>query len=254
MEKEIILRASGLCKSFASNHRQNHVLDNIDIEIYRGDFTVIMGASGSGKSTLLYCLSGMDSATSGEIFYGQQPIHHLKEKQMAKLRAEAFGFVFQQMHLVSNLSLLENVLISGYLSSKMSAQEVHENALALLAKMHVAEAKDRLVSQVSGGEAQRAAIARAVIGKPGILFTDEPTGALNRRNTEEVLGLLSELNSDGQSILMVTHDVRAAARANRLLYLEDGKIRGEMPMPPFEQKELKAREAQINAWLSSMEW
>lgn len=252
--KEIILSAKDLCRSFANNGTQNHVLNNVSLELYEGDFTVIMGASGSGKSTLLYALSGMDEFTSGEVSYKGKKFNGCKEREMARLRAEEFGFVFQQIHLVSNLTLLENVTVPGFLDKKKNAADVKKRALHLLEQVNVLKAKDRLPAQVSGGEAQRAAIARAVIGEPGLLFADEPTGALNKGNTEAVLNLLTELNQQGQSILMVTHDVRAALRADRLLYLEDGKICGEMKLPPYVPEEARNRETQINAWLASMEW
>lgn len=252
--KKVILKSEKLCKSFANEGSQNHVLDNVDLEIYEGDFTVIMGSSGSGKSTLLYSLSGMDTPTSGKVYYGDKEITGLSEKNIAKLRSMEFGFVFQQVHLVSNLSLMENILVPGYMDKEKNAARVKEKALELLEAMSIVEAKDRLPAQVSGGEAQRAAIARAVINEPGILFADEPTGALNRKNTEDVLNLLTKINSKGQSICMVTHDVRAALRGTRLVYLEDGKICGEMELPPFNEKDIKNRETQVNAWLSSMHW
>lgn len=252
--KPIIMKSIDLCKSFANNGGQNHVLDMINLEIYDGDFTVIMGSSGAGKSTLLYALSGMDTLTSGEVYYKERAISKLKEKEMASLRASEFGFVFQQAHLVSNLTLLENVTVTGYLDKSKKEKEVKEAAASLLRKMNVEEAMMRLPSQVSGGEAQRAAIARALINKPGIIFADEPTGALNKRNTEEVLRLLTQLNDNGQSILMVTHDIKAAIRATRLLYLEDGRVIGEMPMPPYREEDARGREKQVDAWLSSMEW
>lgn len=252
--KKTILKSEHLCKSFANEGNQNHVLDNVDVEIYEGDFTVIMGSSGSGKSTLLYSLSGMDAPTSGKVFYGNEEITSLSEKRLAKIRSLEFGFIFQQVHLVSNLSLLENVLVSGYMDKEKSASDVKAKAAEFFEQMNIAHAKDRLPSQVSGGEAQRAAIARAVINEPGLLFADEPTGALNRKNTEDVLALLTEINRKGQSILMVTHDVRAALRGNRLLYLEDGKICGEMNLSAFDEKDIKNREIQVNSWLSSMHW
>ncbi len=252
--KKVILKAEKLCKSFANEGIQNHVLDNIDLEVYEGDFTVIMGSSGSGKSTLLYGLSGMDEPTFGKVIYKEQEITGLSEKKMAELRYQEFGFVFQQVHLVSNLSLHENILIPGYLNKSKTKVQVQERANMLLEQMDIKNAKDRLPSQVSGGEAQRAAIARAVIGEPGILFADEPTGALNRRNTQAVLELITTLNKLGQSVLMVTHDVRAALRGNRILYLEDGKICGELTLPDFESEAIKSRETQVNAWLSSMHW
>lgn len=252
--KQTILSANGLCKSFAHNGGQIHVLSHVDFELYEGDFTVIMGASGSGKSTLLYALSGMDRATSGKVIYNGSDIVTMNEKELAKLRHTDFGFIFQQMHLVSNLSLFENIAVPGYLNKKRSAEEVKKRAEHLLKQMGISHIKTHLPSQVSGGEQQRCAIARAVINNPKLLFADEPTGALNRRNTNEVLNLLTELNNQGQSILMVTHDLRAALRATRILYIEDGKKIGELSLPPYDPEEEKSRETQVNAWLSSMEW
>ena len=252
--KNTILSAKGLCKSFAHNGVQQHILQHIDLDIYEGDFTVIMGASGSGKSTLLYSLSGMDRATSGQVIYNGNDLVKAKENVLAELRHTDFGFIFQQMHLISNLTLFENIAVSGYLNKSVSTADVKSAAKALLDKMGLSEVKTHLPSQVSGGEQQRCAIARAVVNKPKLLFADEPTGALNRRNTTEVLNLLTELNNSGQSILMVTHDIRASLRAGRLIYLEDGKIIGELTLPPYDLQEEQSREAQVNAWLSSMEW
>ncbi len=213
-----------------------------------------MGPSGAGKSTLLYALSGMDRITSGEINYQGETISRYSEDQMARLRSREFGFVFQQTHLVSNLTLYENVAVAGYVGKKRPPQEVAERAIALLEQMNVGSAKDRLPAQVSGGEAQRAAIARAMINNPGLLFADEPTGALNKSNSEDVLNLLSQLNQSGQSILMVTHDIRAALRGNRILYLEDGKVLDELNLPVYDAGQIKEREAQVNGWLSALQW
>lgn len=249
-----ILTAEGLCKSFAYNGGQLHILSHIDLQLFKGDFTVVMGASGSGKSTLLYALSGMDRATAGKVMYGEKDLVTAKEAELSRLRQTDFGFIFQQIHLVGNLSLLENVLVCGYLDKSRTAAEINRQALELLERMGISHIKDHLPSKVSGGEQQRCAIARAVINKPKLLFADEPTGALNRRNTVEVLNLLNEINADGQSILMVTHDIKAAIRATRLLYLEDGKITGELSLPPYSREEEKSRETQVNAWLNSLEW
>lgn len=252
--KKVILSAKDLCKSFAHNGGQLHVLSHVNLELYEGDFTVIMGASGSGKSTLLYALSGMDRATAGEVMYQGSDLVKMKEKELAKLRYTDFGFIFQQMHLVSNLSLFENVAVPGYLNKNVSAQEVKNRVDELLEQMSVSHIKTHLPSQVSGGEQQRCAVARAVVNSPKLLFADEPTGALNRKNTIDVLNLLTELNHDGQSVLMVTHDIRATLRANRILYIEDGKIIGELTLPPYQPEEEKSRETQVNAWLTSLEW
>lgn len=249
-----MISATGLCKSYAHNGVQSHILNHVDLELYEGDFTIVMGPSGSGKSTLLYTLSGMDRTTAGQVLYKGDNIAAYPENRLALLRQGDFGFVFQQMHLVSNLTLFENVAVPGYLNKSVSAQEVNARARALLEKMGLSAMMNRLPSQVSGGEQQRAAIARAVISRPGILFADEPTGALNRKNTTEVLDLLTDMNKEGQSLLMVTHDLRAALRATRIVYLEDGRIIGELALPPYSQTNEKSRETQVNAWLSSMKW
>lgn len=252
--KEVLLSARGVRKEFSGKHEKEQVLKNIDVDIYAGDFTVIMGSSGAGKSTLLYALSGMDSITEGEVLYRGTKISGYKERQMAALRSHEFGFVFQQTHLVSNLSLFENVAVAGYLDSVRQPKEVREKAEKLLSRMNVEAAKDRFPSEVSGGEAQRAAIARAMINSPGLLFADEPTGALNKRISGEVLSLLTGLNENGQSILMVTHDIRAAIRGTRVLYLEDGKILAEMTFPAFREADAKRRETELSAWLSALSW
>lgn len=253
MKKRLLL-AEKVKKVFRQGDSVNTVLNETDLEVYEKDFTIIMGSSGSGKSTLLYAMSGMDRISDGKVFYRDIEMSRLKEQQMAKLRAQEFGFVFQQTHLVSNLTLLENILVAGYLSKKESPAEVKKHAERLLHQMNIQDAKNRLPHQVSGGEAQRAAIARAMIGKPGILFADEPTGALNRSNTTEVLNLLTELNRQGQSILMVTHDTRAAIRGNRILYLEDGRIQDELVLSAYSELNERERETVIGQWLTRMHW
>ena len=252
--KKVILSAKGLCKSFSQGGEKTDVLTGLDLDVYEGDFTVIMGASGSGKSTTLYSLSGMDRATGGEVIYGGEDIVKMSEKRLAKLRAEDFGFIFQQMHLVSNLTLFENITVPAYLDKSRTAAETDKRANELMEKMGIAHIKTHLPGRCSGGEQQRCAIARAVINEPKLLFADEPTGALNKRNTTEVLDMLTELNKNGQSILMVTHDARAACRASRIIYIEDGKVIGELSLSPYGSDDEKARETQVNSWLASMEW
>lgn len=252
--KTVLLEGRKIEKSFVQGGRENRVLDKVDVDIYEGDFTIVMGASGAGKSTLLYALSGMDALTGGQVFYRGQEISGYGEKQMARLRAEEFGFVFQQTHLVSNLTLFENVAVAGYVNGREKEASVRQRAQELLEKMHVREAADRLPSRVSGGEAQRAAMARAVMNRPGLLFADEPTGALNKANSEEVLKLMTEVNRDGQSILMVTHDLRAAIRGTRLLYLEDGKVLDELELSPYQEDEGREREEKLRMWLTALQW
>ncbi len=249
-----LLSARGVNKEYPGRQEKEQVLKNINMDIYEGDFTVIMGSSGAGKSTLLYALSGMDSITDGRVLYREKEISSYKEQQMATLRIHEFGFVFQQTNLVSNLSLLENVTVAGYLNAGQDAKTVRKRAEELLKQMHVEKARDRFPSEVSGGEAQRAAIARAMINNPGLLFADEPTGALNKRNSEEVLELLTALNESGQSILMVTHDVRAAIRGTRIIYLEDGETLDEIVFPAYQEADAKKREEKLSDWLSTLSW
>lgn len=252
--KNTVISAKKLCKSFAANGVQNHVLTGIDLDIYEGDLTVVMGASGSGKSTLLYALSGMDRATSGEVIYDGRDLVKLSEKELTLLRRKDFGFVFQKMHLVSNMTMFENVVVPAYLDKSVPAVKTNEKAAELFEAMGINDVREHLPSQCSGGEQQRCAIIRAVISEPAVLFADEPTGALNRRNSVEVLDLLTKLNRKGQTVFMVTHDVRAALRATRIIYIEDGAISGELTLPPYEAEKEKSREEQINSWLSSMHW
>lgn len=252
--KNIILSAKKLSKSFAHNGGQIHILSQIDFDLYQNDFTIIMGTSGSGKSTLLYALSGMDRATAGQVIYNDNNLVTMNENSLAKLRCNDFGFVFQSMHLISNLTIYENIAVAGYLNKNNTSKSTCMRADDLISKMGLDSIKTHLPSQVSGGEQQRCAIARAVINTPKILFADEPTGALNRKNTNDVLDLLTNLNKSGQSILMVTHDIRAALRSTRLLYLDDGKIIGELELPEYKPEDEKRREVQVNAWLNSLEW
>lgn len=246
--KEVIISGKNITKSFG----ENTVLHGINVELYAGDFTVVMGSSGSGKSTLLYVLSGMDRASGGQVVCCGQNITNASEKELSRLRSEDFGFVFQRTHLISNLTLHENIRMAGLIGS-LPEKEADRRTNELIDRMGLSDAKHRLPAQVSGGEAQRAAVARAVINRPSILFADEPTGALNRANSQEVLNVLSALHSSGQSVLLVTHDKEAALRGNRVLYLEDGIITGELELPVYAGKD-KSREEKLSAWLEGLGW
>lgn len=249
-----VIKANKLCKTYANDGVQNHVLSNVDLEIKEGEFVVIMGSSGSGKSTLLYSLSGMTRSTSGEIIYDDKDIAKMNEKELTSLRAGDFGFVFQQMNLIPNLTLLENVTVPGYLNSNKKKSEVDARADELLGRVGIQDVKNHVPSRTSGGQQQRCSIARSLINNPKVLFADEPTGALNRTASVEVLNLFTEFNNEGQTILLVTHDLRTALRASRILYIEDGSIRGELSLSPYKPEEEKAREKQVNSWLASLNW
>lgn len=247
-----MIKAKKLCKSYANDGVQNHVLRNIDMEIKEGEFTVVMGPSGSGKSTLLYCLSVMDKATSGSLYYGGKSLDKLSDSEMAQMRRREFGFVFQQIHLVMDLTLFENIAVPGYLTMKAKAS--HKRANDLLTQLGLDGLGKRLPTQVSGGQAQRAAVARALVNSPKVLFADEPTGSLNSQAGKDILDLLTSLNQEGQTVVMVTHDIKAASRAHRLLYLKDGVIGDEMILPRYDAAQTVGREAQVISWLTSLGW
>jgi putative ABC transport system ATP-binding protein len=248
-----ILVTDKLCKTFSSGGLQQHVLKNLDLEIYEGDFTVIMGPSGAGKSTLLYALSGMDKPTLGGIGFSGREIGNLSNDKLAVFRRDNCGFVFQQMYLLDNMSILDNILICGLLISK-NRKAVVERAKQLLQRLNLDETIWRkFPAQVSGGEAQRAGIARALINSPKIVFADEPTGALNSTYGKAVLDALTEVNEQGQNVVMVTHDMKSARRGNRILYLQDGVIRGECLLGKYVSGS-NERHNKLSAFLTEMGW
>ena len=228
-----ILESKNLCKTYYSNDVEFHALKNVNLEINQGEFVAIMGQSGSGKSTLLYTLSGMDDITGGDVYIKDKQVNNLKPKEITKIRRENIGFIFQGINLVSNLTLKENVVVPGYLTTK-SKNIINERASNLLNKMEIMDQVDKLPSQVSGGQKQRAAIARAMINNPDILFADEPTGALNSSSSNAVLELIKRFNEDGQTIVMVTHDIKSASYANRVIFLKDGRIEGELDLRKYQ--------------------
>ena len=248
-----IISAKNLVKTFSNNGVTQTIIDNLDLEIYENDFTIIMGSSGAGKSTLMYSLSGMDMPTSGSIEFCKEDITKMNADKLAVFRRKNCGFVFQQIYMLDKMSLSDNALTAGLLVNK-SKKEVIKRAKELFKKVNLPETTIRKnVNQVSGGEAQRAGIVRAVINKPMCLFADEPTGALNSENTKAVLDVFTDLNNDGQSIIMVTHDKKSAIRGNRIIYLKDGKICGELRLDRYE-KESEERNTKLDKFLKDMGW
>lgn len=252
--QKVILSTKKLCKTFSSGGNQQHVLKNLDIDLIEGDFTVIMGSSGSGKSTLLYALSGMDKPSLGEINFENKNISKLSNDQLAVFRRNNCGFIFQQVYLLDNMSVLDNALSSGLLVSK-NKRAIVEKAKQLLTQVGLDEiCWNKFPSQLSGGEAQRAGIVRALINNPKIVFADEPTGALNSASSKSVLDILTEINHGGQSIVMVTHDIKTALRGNRILYLRDGVICGELKLEAFSADNNSSRHEKLTAFLAEMGW
>ncbi len=251
--KEILLKTEKLSKSFSNGGSMQHVLKNIDLALYKGDFTVIMGASGAGKSTLLYALSGMDTPTLGTITFGGRVISSLTQDGLAVFRREHCGFVFQQIYLIDGMSVMDNVLSAGLLVGGDKKALVCR-ARELFAAVDISEDTQRkFPAQISGGEAQRVGIVRALINSPEILFADEPTGALNSQTGLDVLDTLTRFNEGGQSVVMVTHDMRSARRGNRILYLRDGVILGECELGRYVHGDAQRHE-KLSAFLQDMGW
>ncbi|MCM1282318.1 MAG: ABC transporter ATP-binding protein [Muribaculaceae bacterium] len=248
-----ILNVKDLCKTFSNESVQQHVLKNLNLTVEEGEFTVIMGNSGSGKSTLLYALSGMDRPTLGSITCCGENISRYSNDQLALFRRRHCGFVFQQNYLNDAMSVLDNVMVCGLLVSKdrkVLAKKAKERLLALGLCENCFH---KFPQQLSGGEQQRVAIVRGMINDPALLFADEPTGALNSQNTEHVLNAFTEMNRRGQSIVMVTHDMRSARRGSRILYLKDGVITGELVLGRYESGDAK-RHGQLKSFLAEMGW
>lgn len=249
----IMLRTSNLSKTFSNGGVMQHVLRNIDLELGEGDFTVIMGASGAGKSTLLYALSGMDKPTLGSVYFGSEDLTALTTDQMAVFRREHCGFVFQQIQLIQSMSALDNVLCAGLLASRRRS-DVIERTRTLFRDVGLSDdIFSKFPAQLSGGEAQRVGIVRALINAPEILFADEPTGALNSQTGIDVLDTLTHFNNEGQTTVMVTHDMRSARRGNRILYLKDGGIIGECNLGPYRHADHRRHE-RLLSFLAEMGW
>lgn len=251
--KEVLIKTNKLCKTFSNGGVQQHVLKNIDLELYKGDFTIIMGASGAGKSTLLYALSGMDTPTLGGIEFGGKMISNLTSDGLAVFRREHCGFVFQQIYLIDGMSAMDNILAAGLLVTD-SKKEVVERANKLLQSVGISkQTQKKFPSQLSGGEAQRVGIVRALINTPEVVFADEPTGALNSQTGKEVLDTFTRFHENGQSVVMVTHDVRSARRGNRILYLRDGIVIGECDLGRYVPGD-QERHEKLTAFLEQMGW
>ena len=251
-----ILEVKDLCKTYIVNKRQNNVLKNVNFNVAEGEMVAIMGPSGSGKSTLLYAVSGMDSVSAGEVKFCEKNIAKLSEKELADLRLDEMGFIFQQMYMLKNLTVLDNIILPAVQSDKNTEtrKETVERANELMRKLGIIDIADNDINEVSGGQLQRACICRSMINKPKVLFADEPTGALNRTSSNEVMEELVKINKEGTTIMMVTHDVKVAAKCSRVLYIVDGNIKGEYISPKDVETKEKDRERLLNSWLLELGW
>lgn len=247
-----VLEARKICKTFDSEAKNRvDVLKNIDVSIEEGEFTAVMGQSGSGKSTLLYSISGMDEITSGEVYLQGKNIANLDAKEVSLMRLTGMGFIFQHSYLLKTLSIKDNIILPGVKAAKKSKKEVIADADHYMRKLEISHIADHDITKVSGGQLQRAAICRALINEPAIIFGDEPTGALNSGTTKEVMGILNTINSEGVAIMLVTHDAKVAARADRVIYLADGEICDQCVLGKYKQEvgDTEEREQYLAEWL-----
>ncbi len=236
------------------NLKKGEILQDISFEVQQGELIAIMGPSGSGKSTLLYNVSGMDKADDGEVLLDGTELVSLSEDDKASLRLNKMGFVFQQMNCLSNLNLIDNIVFPAVHADRKHKDNYYARAKELLTKFHIEDLAERRINEVSGGQLQRACICRSMIMKPDILFADEPTGALNQSSSAEVIDAFLKINEEGTSILMVTHDSKVASKCQRILYIIDGQIKGELNLGKYQLNKEKEREQQVAEWLSSLGW
>lgn len=250
-----VISVKDLCKTYIVDKRQNNVLKNVNFDVEKGEMIAIMGPSGSGKSTLLYSVSGMDKATSGEVMFGGKDITKLGSKELAKLRLTEMGFIFQQMYMLKNLTIFDNIVLPAMQSGAASKEEIKKRGEELMRKLGIIDVADNDINEVSGGQLQRACICRSLINRPKVIFADEPTGALNRSSSEEVLQELLKINEEGTTIMMVTHDAKVAAKCNKVLYIVDGNIKGSYELGRMESPDqIRDRERAVNNWLMDLGW
>ena len=238
--KKIII-SENIVKSFGEGDEKRNVLDGVSVEINEGEFVSVMGPSGSGKSTLMFALSGMDNVDGGKVTFDSRELLALRENELADIRRTKMGFVFQQPTLLKNLNILDNIILPSMRDNRKNTGKITEKARTLMKKTGIAELEKRDITQVSGGQLQRAGICRALMSNPKIIFGDEPTGALNSKSAQEIMNIFSEINADGTAVMLVTHDANVAARTERIMFMCDGKIVSEMRLPKFSGTDIDDR-------------
>ena len=252
-----ILEVKDLCKTYIVNKRQNNVLKNVNFSVEEGEMIAIMGPSGSGKSTLLYTVSGMDKMTAGEVLFCGKELSKMSDKELSEIRLKEMGFVFQQMYMLKNLTVLDNIILTAMQakSKETKRKEIVERGHEIMRKLGIIDVADNDINEVSGGQLQRACICRSLINNPKIIFADEPTGALNRQSADEVMDELVKLNNAGATIMLVTHDTKVASKCTRVMYIVDGNIKGEYNLGKCESNsQVRERERALNNWLLEMGW
>ena len=252
-----ILEVKDLSKTYIVNKRQNNVLKNVNFAVDEGEMIAVMGPSGSGKSTLLYTVSGMDNMTAGEVLFCGKELSKMSDKELSAIRLGEMGFVFQQMYMLKNLTVLDNIILPAMQSKSKDTKrkEIVEHGLSLMRKLDIVDIADNDINEVSGGQLQRACICRSIINNPKIIFADEPTGALNKQSADEVMDEFVKLNNEGTTIMLVTHDTKVASKCSRIVYIVDGNIKGEYNLGKCEGgASIRDRERALNSWLLEMGW
>lgn len=250
-----VIKTQDLCKTYIVDKQSNNVLQNVNLEVKEKEFVTVMGPSGSGKSTLLYTVSGMDTVTAGRVFFDWEEISSMKEKDLINIRLLKMGFIFQQMYMMKKLSIIDNIILPAFQAKLKPRDEVRKDAENLMRKLDIIDTAEREITEVSGGQLQRACLCRALINSPKVLFADEPTGALNSKASRDVMQRLLEANRAGTTVLMVTHSEKVASVSDRIIYLVDGGIQGELMLGKMtSDEEISSRERKVRAWLDQMGW
>ena len=247
-----VLESKQLTKSYPiGKENQVTVLKSVDLSIEKGEFLSVMGPSGSGKSTLLYNICGMDRMSSGSVRFKGRELGGLAEKELSRMRLKEMGFIFQQIHLLKNLTIFDNIILSGYLAGNRGRRKIDRRAEELMELTGIGSLARNSIHQASGGQLQRVGICRALINEPEIIFGDEPTGALDSASAAGIMDLLKEINESGTTVMLVTHDVKVAARSERVLFMLDGRIAAEKRLGPCRGNgsAVRAREEELTGWL-----
>jgi putative ABC transport system ATP-binding protein len=248
----VALESRELTKTYYSTDPPTQVINGIDLTVRTGEFLVVMGASGSGKSTLLYSVSGMDRPTSGRVLLAGRDLTTLSDAEMSRVRLGSMGYVFQQAYFLNNLNIRDNILLPALKAAPRGKEAAIARVDALMERFGIAHVREHGITQVSGGQLQRASICRALACEPSILFADEPTGALNSSMSTEVMDALTDVHRDGTTVVMVTHDPACAVRADRVIYLRDGLLLASRELGTWRDEQSTQREDDLLAWLRTM--
>lgn len=240
-----IISGENIIKSYGEGEEKRNVLDGVSVDVNEGEFVSVMGPSGSGKSTLLFAMSGMDNISGGVVRFNGRELTALREQELADLRKTQMGFVFQQPTMLKNLNILDNIILPSVLGNRKNTASITKKAKGLMKKVGILELCQRDITQVSGGQLQRAGICRALMADPKIIFADEPTGALNSKSAEEIMDILTSINADGTAVMLVTHDAKIAAKTQRVLFMRDGKIVSEAQLSKWSGEDCGGRVREI---------